>query len=285
MEAGERLPASGLAEEATIAPVTSSSEPSPAGTVELPPLPLAEVRAGVEALLYASPEPLSVKDLRKLFPEGGELVRPALDGLRDLYQQEGRGLQIVEVAGGFQITTRPEVHEVVSRLVASPKPARLTLQALETLAVIAYRQPITVPEIMDLRGVRSASVVRTLLEKKLVKILGRKNVVGRPLMYGTTKEFLLRFGLKDVKDLPQLKDMSEVFGEDVAQQLEVLEGLPAVENADEAGGAEPESWEASAGGSGSESESETENVRAADVAEAEAEAEAEPEADDDVRSE
>lgn len=193
------------------------------------PLPLAEVEAGIEALLYASGGPLSTRDLRKLLPEAGELVRPALDKLRESYREEGRGLQLVEVAGGFQITTRPEVHEVVSRLVASPKPARLSLQALETLAVIAYRQPITVPEIMDLRGVRSASVVRTLLEKKLVRIVGRKNVVGRPLLYGTTQEFLLRFGLKDLKDLPELKDLSDVFGEDVAQQLEVLEGLPAVD--------------------------------------------------------
>jgi segregation and condensation protein B len=196
---------------------------------ELPSLPLSEVQASIEALLYASGEPLSTRDLRKLLPEADEQVRPALEKLREDYQEEGRGLQLVEVAGGFQITTRPEVHEVVSRLVASPKPARLSLQALETLAVIAYRQPVTVPEIMDLRGVRSPGVVRTLLEKKLVRITGRKNVVGRPLMYGTTQEFLLRFGLKDVKDLPQLKDMSEVFGEDVAQQLEVLEGLPGVD--------------------------------------------------------
>jgi segregation and condensation protein B len=107
----------------------------------------------------------------------------------------------------------------------SPRPSRLSIQALETLAVIAYRQPATVPEIMELRGVRSAGVVRTLLERKLVKIVGRKKVVGHPLLYGTTKEFLVRFGLKDVKDLPQLKDMSEVFGDEVAQQLETLDKL------------------------------------------------------------
>jgi len=187
-------------------------------------LPLPEVQASVEALLYASGEPLSVKDLKKTLPEAGDLIRPALDQLKDLYGREGRGLQLVEVAGGFQITTRPEFHEVVSRLLSSPKPARLSLQALETLAVIAYRQPITVPELMDLRGVRSASVVRTLLEKKLVRIVGRKPVVGRPLLYGTTKEFMLRFGLKDLRDLPQLKDMSEVFGDELAQQLEGPDG-------------------------------------------------------------
>jgi segregation and condensation protein B len=203
--------------------------PPPAAEVEEPPAPvlaLSEVQASIEALLYASPEPLSIRDLKKALPEAGDRIREALDLLRELYQRDGRGLQLVEVAGGFQITTRPEYHEVISRILEGPRPARLSLQALETLAVIAYRQPITVPEIMDLRGVRSAGVVRTLLERKLVRIVGRKNVVGRPLLYGTTREFLLRFGLKDVKDLPQLKDMSEVFGDEVAQQLELLEEIP-----------------------------------------------------------
>lgn len=208
----------------------SDAEPSPDDTAisqpPLPQIPLEEVQAGVEALLYASGDPLSARDLKKVFPEAGELIPPALERLKELYRQSERGLQLTEVAGGFQITTRPEYHEVLSRLFDSSKPSRLSLQALETLAVVAYRQPITIPEIMDLRGVRSASVVRTLLEKKLIKIVGRKNIVGRPLLYGTTKEFLLRFGLKDVKDLPQLKDMSEVFGDEVAQQLETLDRLP-----------------------------------------------------------
>lgn len=186
-------------------------------------LTLAEVQASCEALLYASGEPLSLRELRKAIPEAPELVKEALDNLKALYAQDGRGLQLVDVAGGVQITTRPELHERVSRLVEQPRPSRLSIQALETLAVIAYRQPITVPEIMDLRGVRSAGVVRTLLEKKLVKIVGRKDVVGRPLLYGTTKEFLLRFGLKSRRDLPQLQDMSEVFGDEVAQQLEGME--------------------------------------------------------------
>jgi segregation and condensation protein B len=209
---------------------------------------LLEVRAWIEALLYASAEPLSIKDLRKTIPEAGELFEPAIEELKELYAREGRGLQLVEVAGGLQITTRPECHEVVSRLLSTAKPSRLTLQALETLAVIAYRQPITVPELLDLRGVRSAGVVRTLLEKKLVRIVGRKPVVGRPLLYGTTKEFLLRFGLKDLRDLPQLKDMSEVFGDDVAKQLEGLEpdapgGGPVPALKDEAPGVEPERTE------------------------------------------
>ncbi len=192
---------------------------------ELPELSLEEVRASVEAVLYASGDPIPMRSLKKVFPEAPDLIKDALSSLQEIYDQPGRGLQLIEVAGGWQITTRPEYHERVGRLFDSPRPSRLSIQALETLAVIAYRQPATVPEILELRGVRSAGVVRTLLERKLVKIVGRKKVVGHPLLYGTTKEFLVRFGLKDVKDLPQLKDMSEVFGDEVAQQLETLDKL------------------------------------------------------------
>ena len=191
----------------------------------LPGLPLEEVRASVEALLYASGDPIPMRSFKKVLPEASDLINDGLSSLKELYQQSGRGVQLIEVADGWQITTRPEYHERVSRLFDSPRPSRLSIQALETLAVIAYRQPATIPEIMELRGVRSAGVVRTLLERKLVKIVGRKKVVGHPLLYGTTKEFLVRFGLKNVKDLPQLKDMSEVFGDEVAQQLETLDQL------------------------------------------------------------
>jgi segregation and condensation protein B len=113
----------------------------------------------------------------------------------------------------------------VSTLFHFKPPSKISIQALETLATIAYRQPITVPEIQELRGVRSTSVIRTLLEKKLIRITGRKAVVGRPLLYGTTKEFLLRFGLKDLGELPRLEDMAEVFGEDMALQLDELGGV------------------------------------------------------------
>ena len=192
---------------------------------ELPGLSLEEVRASIEALLYASADPISMRSLKKVLQEAPDLINDALASLKEIYEQSGRGVQLIEVAGGWQITTRPEYHERVSRLFDSPRPTRLSIQALETLAVIAYRQPATIPEIMELRGVRSAGVVRTLLERKLVKIVGRKKVVGHPLLYGTTKEFLVRFALKNVRDLPQLKDMSEVFGDEVAQQLETLDLL------------------------------------------------------------
>lgn len=179
-----------------------------------------EIRASIEALVYAAEEPLSLKDLAKALPEvPREAIKGHLEDLVAQYQGPERGLQIAQVAGGYQITTRPEYHERISRLFESKRPSRLSLQALETLAVIAYRQPITVPEIMALRGLHSAGVVRTLLEKKLIRIMGRKKVVGRPLLYGTTREFQIRFGLKGLDELPNLADMAEVFGEEIASQL------------------------------------------------------------------
>lgn len=204
--------------------MTEHLEPTP--TEEAPvesaasELPAEEIRASIEALLYAAEEPLALKDLVKALPDASrESIKQQVEELLEQYQHPGRGLQIAQVAGGYQITTRPEYHERISRLFSSKPPSRLSIQALETLAVIAYRQPITVPEIMALRGLHSAGVVRTLLEKKLVRILGRKKVVGRPLLYGTTKEFQIRFGLKSLDDLPNLEDMAEVFGEEIASQL------------------------------------------------------------------
>ena len=119
------------------------------------------------------------------------------------------------MAGGWQITTRPEYNDWVRELLDPKIPTRLSIQALETLAVIAYRQPATLPEIIELRGVRSQGVVKTLLEKRLIRITGRKEVVGRPMLYGTTKQFLLHFGLKDLDELPQIEEFAEVLGEEV----------------------------------------------------------------------
>src|SRR6266540_1939751 len=126
-----------------------------------------------------------------------------------------RGLQLVEVAGGHQITTRPEYNDWVRELLDPRTPTRLSIQALETLAVIAYKQPVTLPEIIDLRGIKSGGVIKTLLEKRLIRILGRKEVVGRPILYGTTKQFLLHFGLKDLAELPKIEEFAEVLGEEV----------------------------------------------------------------------
>jgi segregation and condensation protein B len=170
------------------------------------------LKAIIEALVFASPEPLTPKALFKLLEhEPKEDVEAALDALAREYNGQG-GLQLVEVAGGYQIVTRPELHDWVRRLFHERKTQKLTVQALETLAVIAYRQPITAPEIAEIRGVNTSGVLNTLLERHLIKIAGRKQVIGRPFLYATTREFLIRFGLRDLSDLPKMEDMAEVLG-------------------------------------------------------------------------
>jgi segregation and condensation protein B len=182
---------------------------------ETPPsTPSAELKAIVEALIFASPEPITPRMLLKLLAdEPKEDVTAAVQALRNDYESRP-GLQFVEVAGGYQIVTRPELHEWVRRLFHERSTQKLTVQGLETLAVIAYKQPITALEIGEIRGVNASGVLSTLLERHLVKIVGRKNVVGRPFLYATTKEFLIRFGLNDLGDLPKIEDMAEALGFD-----------------------------------------------------------------------
>ncbi len=183
-----------------------------AGTQAQIGIATAELRAIVEALVFASPEPLTPKMLYKLLAgESKEDVSAAINELRADYQNRP-GLQWVEIAGGYQITTRPALHEWVRRLFHERTTQKLSVPALETLAVVAYRQPVTALEITDIRGVNTSGVLTTLLERHLIKIVGRKNVVGRPFMYATTKEFLIRFGLKDLGDLPKIEDMAEALG-------------------------------------------------------------------------
>ena len=174
----------------------------------------AELKAILEALIFASPEPLTPKAIAKLLDsEPKEDVEAALAALRQDYDGRG-GLQLVEVAGGYQIVTRPDLHEWVRRLFHERTTQKLTVQSLETLAVIAYRQPVTAAEISEIRGVDASGVLNTLLERHLIKIAGRKQVVGRPFLYATTKEFLIRFGLNDLSDLPKMEDMAEALGLD-----------------------------------------------------------------------
>jgi segregation and condensation protein B len=168
----------------------------------------------IEALIFASPEPLTDKTLFKLLEgEPKEDVEAALALLKLDYDRPS-GLQLVEVAGGYQIVTRPELHEYVRRLFKESTSSKLSVKALETLAVIAYKQPITAPEITEIRGVNSSGILNTLIERKLVKIVGRKAVVGRPFMYATTREFLDKFGLNDINDLPKVEDLADVLGFD-----------------------------------------------------------------------
>jgi segregation and condensation protein B len=167
----------------------------------------------IEALIFASPEPLTPKVLYKLLDgEPREEVDAALASLKTDYERPG-GLQIVEVAGGYQLVTRPELHEWVRKIFHERTTSKLSVQALETLAVIAYKQPVTAAEIAEIRGVSSSGgVLATLVERRLIKTVGRKQVVGRPFMYATTREFLERFGLNDISDLPKVEEMSDALG-------------------------------------------------------------------------
>jgi segregation and condensation protein B len=196
--------------------MTSEPEAKPDAPEEAPVLPPQEIRAVVEALVFASPTPITPRQIGEVL--GGvprAAWEAALQELKEDYARDGRGLQLVEVAAGYQITTRPEYNDWVRELLDPRTPTRLSIQALETLAVIAYKQPVTLPEIIDLRGVKSGGVIKTLLEKRLIRITGRKEVVGRPMLYGTTKEFLLHFGMKDLSELPKIEEFAEVLGEEV----------------------------------------------------------------------
>ena len=205
---------------------------------EAPAVASAELKATVEALVFASPEPLTPKVLFKLLAgEPKEDVLAAIAALQRDYADRP-GLTWVEVAGGHQIVTRPELHEWVRRLFHERSSQKLTVQGLETLAVIAYKQPITSLEITEVRGVNTSGVLSTLLERHLIKIVGRKNVVGRPFLYATTREFLIRFGLNDLTDLPRIEDMAQALGFDPPAGLMELapaeEMLPLTEGGDEA---------------------------------------------------
>ena len=173
--------------------------------------PLSGLKGIVEAILFVSGEPLSVDRLQGVV-EGvsrAELMG-ALRALQADYAAEGRGLQVVEIAGGFQVTTRPDCAPWIKRLEKAKAGAKLSRSAMETLAIIAYKQPLVRSEIEQIRGVDTAGVLQTLLERRLIRIVGRKDAPGRPIMYGTTRQFLQAFGLKDLSDLPALRDIKEL---------------------------------------------------------------------------
>jgi segregation and condensation protein B len=175
------------------------------------PLEEAQLRAVLEAIVYIADEPLSLQQIATGLAQSVERIRPILDKLVEEYDRPERGLTIREVAGGYKMATKPEHHEAVRNFVKSLTPAlKLSLAALETLAVIAYKQPVTAPEIMEIRGVQGAGVLKTLLDRRLIAAAGRKNVIGRPILYKTTKDFLVQFGLKDLTELPTLKEFEEI---------------------------------------------------------------------------
>ena len=171
-----------------------------------------ERAAIIEALIFVSGEPLSVKMIADVLKEDKQVISETVAALAEEFNGRNGGLQLREVAGGWQFATRPEYHEHVRAFLKTRPSAKLTIASLETLAVIAYRQPVTVPEILEIRGVQSPSAIKTLLDKKLIVAKGRKETVGRPMMYGTSKEFLLQFGLKDLSELPSVEDFHDLSG-------------------------------------------------------------------------
>ncbi len=195
------------AEASTAAKTEDAGEVAPGGVRDM-----AELISIIEALVFVSDEPLTSKILAEVIKEERGWIEMALEELAREFNERNGGLMLREVAGGWQFATRPEHHEHVRTFLKSRPSAKLSLAALETLAVIAYKQPITVPEILDIRGVQSSSAIKTLLDKRLIKAFGRKETVGRPMMYGTSKEFLLQFGLKDLSELPNVEDFEDMMG-------------------------------------------------------------------------
>ena len=171
-----------------------------------------EMNAVTEALIFVADEPLDSKTIAKVLRVDQTTVDEAIQSLVTEYGSRSGGLQLREIAGGWQISTRPEYHENVRAYLKSKPSAKLSLASLETLAVIAYKQPVTVPEILEIRGVQSPSAIKTLLDKRLIVAKGRKETVGRPMMYGTSKEFLIQFGLKDLSELPSIEDFQDLAG-------------------------------------------------------------------------
>ncbi|HKY29961.1 MAG TPA: SMC-Scp complex subunit ScpB [Pyrinomonadaceae bacterium] len=171
---------------------------------------LEERKSIIEALIYVSDEPLSAKTIAAVLKEEEPVIDEAIAALAEEFNGRKGGLHLREIASGWQFATRPEYHEHVRAFLKSRPSAKLSLASLETLAVIAYKQPITVPEILEIRGVQSPSSIKTLLDKKLIVAKGRKETIGRPMMYGTSKEFLIQFGLKDLSDLPSIEDFEDL---------------------------------------------------------------------------
>jgi segregation and condensation protein B len=210
-EEASRELAAMLAEAGQTSPGATDEEGADEGPLSSPQSQ-SERAAIIEALIFVSDEPLSVKAIADVLKEDKQVIAESVAALAEDFNKRNGGLQLREVAGGWQFATRAEFHEHVRAFLKTRPSAKLTIASLETLAVIAYRQPVTVPEILEIRGVQSPSSIKTLLDKKLIVAKGRKETVGRPMMYGTSKEFLLQFGLKDLSELPSVEDFQDLSG-------------------------------------------------------------------------
>jgi segregation and condensation protein B len=179
-----------------------------------------ELRAALEAILFVSNEPVTLDELVGAFEhEGREAILAQLDEIKRNLDASIGGFTLEQTAGGWRLATRPEHDAVLKKYYALKGENRLSIAALETLAIVAYRQPVTAPEISDIRGVNSTQTIRTLLERRMIRVAGRKNVVGSPFLYRTTKDFLVHFGLNDVRDMPRLEEFGDLIGESINEDL------------------------------------------------------------------
>jgi segregation and condensation protein B len=208
-----------------------------------------ERKAALEAIIYAADEPATIEQLASALGDEKLAVQASLDELVASYAVEERGVEVRAVAGGYKMYTKPQHHDVVRRFIKSLRPPlRLTMPALETLAVIAYKQPVTAPEIGEIRSVNTSGVLKTLLDKRLITTAGRKEVIGRPILYKTSKEFLMRFGLSDLDELPSLKEFEALAREALGSD----EGITSSEPSDESVLDAPQQSAASANGNAAE---------------------------------
>jgi segregation and condensation protein B len=190
-----------------------------------------ELRAALEAILFVSNEPVTVDALTEALGGKAESIVNELEELKRFLDANVGGFTLEQTAGGWRLATRPEHEAVLKKYFAKKGEGRLSIAALETLAIIAYRQPVTAPEVSDIRGVNSTGVIRTLLERHLIRVAGRKAVVGSPFLYRTTREFLIHFGLNDIRDLPRLEEFGDLIGETISEDLvtAIGESKPAIE--------------------------------------------------------
>jgi segregation and condensation protein B len=184
-----------------------------------------ELRAALEAILFVSNEPVTLDALAEALGEKSDDVMKELEEIKNALDANVGGFTLEQTGGGWRFATRPEHEAVLKKYFARKGESRLSIAALETLAIVAYRQPVTAPEISDIRGVNSTAVLRTLLERHLVRVAGRKEVVGSPFLYRTTREFLIHFGLNDIRDLPRLEEFGDLIGEPMSEDVVAAIGV------------------------------------------------------------
>lgn len=204
-----------------------------------------ELRAALEAVLFVSNEPVTLDSLAESLGEPKEAITAQLDAIKATLEANVGGFMLEQTAGGYRFATRAEHEPILKKYFARKGENRLSIAALETLAIVAYRQPITAPELSDIRGVNSTGVLRTLLERRLIRVAGRKNVVGSPFLYRTTREFLIHFGLNDIRDLPRLEEFGDLIGETINE--DVVAAINAAPEPDYAAVSEEVELESSSG--------------------------------------